>query len=98
MPGDVSRGTEGRARLERQFEHYGVANHLRDGLANYVISGRPVGGFLRACLENDFTGAMVRAGADIDVAALQSLAKWMFNEAPPRCWGSPGVVKTWRGE
>lgn len=90
---DVSRET-----LERSFSAYGVPRHLRDGLADYVMHGRPIGGFLRYCLENNFAEAVVRAGADLRIDDLVAIAKWMFNEAPKRCWGSPGIVKTWRGE
>jgi hypothetical protein len=80
------------------LEHHGVPKHLRDGLARWVIDGHPVGGFLRSCLENNFVDAICRAGADLTVADVRAVAKWIYNEAPQRCWGSPGVVKTWRGE
>lgn len=86
-----------RAQLARTLDDAGVPSHLRAGLIAYVVDGAPTGGFLRACLENNFVDAMCRA-IDLDAAALLAVAKWIFNDAPSRCWGSPGVVKTWRGE
>jgi hypothetical protein len=86
-----------RAQLTRSLVEAGVPEHLHAGLLAYVLDGVPTGGFLRACLENNFVDAMCRA-IDLDEVALLAVAKWIFNDAPPRCWGSPGVVKTWRGE
>lgn len=86
-----------RQQLRDSLEHFGVPEHLREGLVEWVLTARPVGSFLKACLENDFVGAMCHA-IDLDEVALLAVAKWIYNEAPGRCWGSPGVVKTWRGE
>lgn len=86
-----------RARLERSLTDHGVPQHLHAGLIAYVMEGQPMGGFLRAALENNFVDAMCRS-IDLDEVALLAVAKWIFNEAPQRCWGSPGVVKCWRGE
>lgn len=85
-------------RLEKSFDHYGIPQHLREGMAAYVVDGRQTGGFLRACFENNFVVAIGRAGGDLSLKHIRGVAKWIYNEAPSRCWGSPGVVKTWRGE
>lgn len=87
-----------RESLASSLAAHGVPEHLHDGLIAYVVDGRQTGGFLRACLENNLVDAAMRAGADLTIEELRSVAKWIFNDAPPRCWGSPGVVKTWRGE
>lgn len=76
---------------------YVVPTHLRNGLAEYVIHGREVGGFLGYCLENNFAEAAVRAGGDLDLDDLRAIAKWLFNECPRNAWGSPAAVKAWRG-
>ena len=86
-----------RGALEASLEHHGVPKHLRQGLIDYVIHGQRPGGFLLACLENNFVDAVCRA-IDLHVYEIVAVAKWIFNEAPSRCWGSPGIVKTWRGE
>jgi hypothetical protein len=90
-------GDQRRAELQASLERFGVPQNLHDGLVEYVVAGRPVGSFLNACLSDNFVDAMCLA-IDLDAAALLAVAKWIYNEAPGRCWGSPGVVKTWRGE
>lgn len=87
-----------RAGIEDGLKEHGVPGHLHEGLVNYVLTGRPTGDFLRYCLENNFAEAMIRAGQDLSIDDLRAIAKWLWNEAPRRSWGSPGVVKTWRGE
>lgn len=83
--------------IEAGLKEYGVPGHLHEGLVNYVLTGRPTGGFLSYCLENNFAEAMVRAGGDLNIDDLRAIAKWLWNECPRRAWGSPGIVKTWRG-
>lgn len=91
-------GSTRREQLRRSLEVHGVPAHLHDGLLAFALDGLQTGGFLRSCLENNFVDAVVKAGADLSLEDLRAVAKWIFNDAPPRCWGSPGVVKTWRGE
>lgn len=86
-----------REQLRSSLERFDVPDHLWEGLIGWVIEGRPVGGFLRACLENNFIDAVCRA-IDLSAEDLVAVAKWIYNEAPQRSWGSPGIVKTWRGE
>lgn len=87
-----------RQRLLHSMADAGVPERLRGGLAAYVLEGRPTGGFLRACLENNFVDAVCRADGEMTIDDVRATAKWIYNDAPGRCWGSPGVVKTWRGE
>lgn len=86
-----------REQLERSLAEFGVPEHLRDGLVEYVLTGRPTGGFLTACLRNDFLDAVCRAGSDLNLGHLQAIAKWLYNETPRKCWGSPAKVKAWEG-
>lgn len=88
--------------LERQrhrhtLRHHGVPAHLHEGIIAYVVDGVPTGDFLRACFENNFVDAVCRQ-VGLTAEDLKLIAKWIYNEAPARSWGSPGVVKTWRGE
>ena len=86
-----------RAGIERGLHEYGVPKHLHEGLVQYVLTGQPTGDFLAYCLENNFAEALVRAGGDLTIDDLRAIAKWLWNECPRRAWGSPGIVKTWRG-
>lgn len=87
-----------RAAYELSMGEYGVPAHLRDGLIDHVISGHQTGGFLFQCLSNNLTGAVVRAGQDIDIAGLRALAKWLFNVAPAPSWGSEDAVAAWKAK
>lgn len=90
-------GEFSRDKLERTIAEFGVPEHLREGLVEHVLDGRPVGGFLTACLCNNFGDAVCRAGADISIADLRAIAKWLYNETPGRCHGSAAAVKQWNG-
>lgn len=83
--------------IEKGLVDYGVPSHLHEGLVQYCLEGRPVGGFLSYCLENNFAEALVRAGGDLNIDDLRSIAKWLWNEAPKRSWGSPQAVQSWKG-
>lgn len=53
----------------------------------YVKEKIPVGGFLRAVLENDLAGALGRA----DFKAMDNIRHivcYIWNETPATCWGS----------
>ena len=86
-----------RQRHRSTLRHFGVPEHLHQGIIDYVVDGVPTGDFLRACFANDFVDAVCRT-VDMSFNDLLMIAKWIYNEAPSRSWGSPGVVKTWRGE
>lgn len=85
-----------RERYERTMAEHGVPEHLREGLAAHVIEGRQTGGFLGQCLSDNLCGAVCRAGADIDLAGLRAVAKWLFNDAPAESWGSEEAVSAWQ--
>jgi len=72
----------------------GVPEHLRDGLALYIMHGYQPGGFLTAVLENDLFQAVNR-GDDDSQAGLVGLVGYLYNEAPARCHGSPDRVTAW---
>lgn len=66
------------------------------GLRNWMERG-DCGGFLRACLANDFTAAVCRAD-DESLACLRPIAKFIHNEMPSNCHGSKEAVDAWRNE
>ena len=65
------------------------------GVRGYVFPGRETGGFLTSVFGNDFAGAMTRTGLGISVQDLGSIARFLHNDVPPRCWGSPEKVAAW---
>lgn len=74
-----------------------VPFHLRDGLMEYCIIGRPVGGFLTAVLSNDLRESIARADEN-SLAGLKGLVQFLHNYSPPGCWGTRNKVLIWRNE
>jgi hypothetical protein len=60
----------------------------------YIEVGQPVGDFLTALLSNDLMKAVSRAD-DNNQRNLVAWCKWLYNEAPALCFGSPEKVKLW---
>ena len=54
----------------------------------------PTGGFLRAALENDLKETCFCAD-DRNQALLYLIVKYLYNEIPSKCWGSPEKVQAW---
>ncbi len=71
-----------------------VPLHLWDGVIEYVVARRPVGGFLTAVLENDLREAAARAD-EASLAGLGHLLVFLNNYVTGRCWGSPATVAAW---
>ena len=67
---------------------------ILEGLAQYVVDGRPTGDFLRAVLTNDFTGSACRAD-EASQEAFVDIAKFVIKEIPAACWGSAKKVDAW---
>ncbi len=71
-----------------------IPQRILDGLSRYIKDHIPTGHFLHAVLTNDLTEAVGRAD-DECILALPAIVKWLYNEAPGTCWGSPEKVKQW---
>lgn len=69
--------------------------HNRDGMERYIEQGATPGDFLLAVLSNDLMGAFGKADP-INMVNVQSIALWLYNTAPPRCFGSPENVAHWQ--
>ena len=78
----------------RTLAKHGVPAHLRNGLRRYVVHGTGTGGLLEAVLSNDLMRAVFNADADSRPALLE-IIRWLHNEAPAPCHGSPAKVKAW---
>lgn len=82
--------------MERSvFKGVVMPESLREGFARYVVHRIETGQFLRAVLENDLTEAVGRAATVENVLALPALCGWLYNHAPPDCYGSRVKVTAW---
>lgn len=75
-------------------ELYELVEETWESLQRYIDQGIPTGGFLRACLENDFSNACDRADL-VNRYHLVSLAAYIVHEMPDQCWGSRAAVDAW---
>jgi len=80
--------------LQERLIEVGVPGHIVEGLAAYVVHGRPTGSFLMAVLENKFIRACMYAD-DVNRRALWEIAIAIYNEVPASCHGSPEKVEAW---
>lgn len=67
---------------------------IKESLEAYVATGRPVGGFLTAVLENDLKEAFGRAD-DQCTRNMRDIVAYCYNKLPIGCWGSPEAVSEW---
>lgn len=68
---------------------------IMNGLRAHIDKGAPQGGYLTSVLENNLVEAVGRADVN-SLAALRDTTTWLWNNAPPDCWGSPERVHQWR--
>jgi hypothetical protein len=74
-----------------------IPPRLINALYAYGDEGRPTGDFLRAVLENDLRTA-IGLGDSESLAVLPIICRFVYNEMPAKCHGSPEVVATWLEE
>jgi hypothetical protein len=72
-----------------------IPEHLRGGLARYLIFGVRTGSALQAFLENDLL-QFVSYANEQTLAGLQPMTKFLCNYTPRGCYGHPGVTENWR--
>lgn len=86
------------AMVQRVLSPYAYASlwpeHNREGMERYIEHGIEPGDFLLAVLSNDLIGAFGKAD-HINMVNVQNIARWLFNNAPPSCFGSPEAVARW---
>jgi len=66
----------------------------KESLDKYANERVPPGGFLQAVLENNLMEAMGRAD-EFNRVALFNICKYVYNNLPVDCHGSPEKVKRW---
>jgi len=74
-----------------------IPEHLKEGLLEYVVRGRPVGGFLEAVLSNDLEMSIARADM-WSAESIPQIVKWLYNKAPMGCHGSSERFLSWLRE
>lgn len=63
-------------------------------IQRYVENRIPAGGFVTAVLMNDLKEAVAN-GDKNNLDALVQIVKFIYNEAPMKCWGSKEAVNEW---
>ena len=69
-----------------------MKQQILESLNAYQHGCRPVGGFLRAVLENDLTVAVLRADHD-NAKDLCEIVRYLWYEFPMNIWGSPAAYQ-----
>ncbi len=80
---------------ENDLEYMQLPEHLREGMKRYIEERIEPGKFLMSVLSNDLTNACFRCDPQ---HLLVDIVRWVYNEAPSTCWGSPDKVKGWLWE
>jgi hypothetical protein len=71
-----------------------IPPRIKTALDAWVDHGHLPGGFLQAVLRNDLSDALARADTN-SLAALHSIAGYLYNECPSFCWGSQERMDAW---
>ena len=76
------------------MNEYNMPDMTLHCLKEYVENRVPPGGFLYAVLTNNLIESFGRADEG-NSASLQQIVRYLYNEMPADCWGSPAKVKAW---
>ena len=71
-----------------------LPDYMQEPARCYIEEGRPTGSFLRALFSNDLMETFGRAD-DTNRAMIFEWVRFVHNEAPSGCHGSPQMVKAW---
>ena len=71
-----------------------VPRETQASIDAYIEDHIPPGDFLAAVLSNDLAQAVGRAD-DNNAPCLAAIVSYVWNRAPPECWGSREKVKEW---
>lgn len=71
-----------------------LPEYMRSGAMRYVEEGIRPGRFLYAILCNDLVGAAREADSE-NIQILPVYTRWLYNDVPNNCWGSPQIVFNW---
>jgi hypothetical protein len=68
--------------------------YMRGAMLRYIVWGAAPAHFLSALISNDLRGVFERAD-DSNLRHLHDWVKWLYNDAPSGCWGSPAKFQSW---
>ena len=71
-----------------------IPRRTKEAIDRYVQQHLLPGGFLEAVLSNNLMDAVCRADSE-NLEALVEICKYIYNEIPSKCHGSPEKVKAW---
>lgn len=80
--------------LMLSYDGYGVPEHTRKGIEDYLIRGYPPGRFVTTIMANDLVGACSCCD-HINRDCIVDIAKWVLIMAPSWSWGSYTNVENW---
>ena len=73
----------------------GIPDYMQHHVAAYMETGRPVGDFLSAVINNDLNRAVAHADAN-NIRALPEYVRFFFNHCPVGSWGHENATSEWR--
>ena len=76
------------------MNNYDMTNLCKQALDLYIKKGIRPGGFLTAVICNDLMSAVGNAD-DWNIKIIPEYVKYLYNEAPGNCWGSPEAMQSW---
>lgn len=71
-----------------------IPDYMIEGVVQYVMYGKPSGGFLMSVFSNDLMGAMARADSTNQVY-IKQYCDLLYNQLPSPCHGSSERVQAW---
>ncbi len=77
-----------------EYREFVIPEYMGEGLDLWIQFGILPGGFLTAVLCNDLMDACGRAD-NSNIHNLPAYCAFLYNEAPPACFGSPAKVEAW---
>lgn len=77
-----------------KMEERGVPEAMHEPLNAYIMTGRPVGGFLTSVLCNDLKNTFMRADST-NIRHVFNFVDFLYNDAPMACWGSITKMQDW---
>ena len=86
--------TENMKDADYTFHGFVLPAHLRESLDAYITTGRPLGGFLAACVQNNLALA-INLADEANLPLIPAIVGYLFNECPSGCWGSADKYAKW---
>ncbi len=71
-----------------------MKEETKEELDRYVSHKIRTGSFLQAVLENNLMEAFARAD-DENVVGMYDIVKYVYNNVPIACYGSPAKIQAW---